>query len=277
MKPGIYPGTTREEYERVDAVNQSTLKLFAPPNTPAHAREAITNPRPPTAAMQEGTAFHCALLEPDRFKTDFVSCPKFDKRTTAGKAAWADFQATNLGKEIIDESFKANLEGMLKSASNHPTASKLLYGPGKNEVAVYWIDPETGQPCKAYIDRITEFMGWTVVLDLKSCSDIVSEFHFRRQSEQLNYHMQPGWYLDGLNVLAPHDRRFLHIAVEKSAPWGIAIFEMDDDTVQSGRDLCRAALSQYVNCKKTGMWPGHADGIYPLRFSDWKLREAEAC
>ena len=74
-----------DHYHLHPAVGHSGLVRIM--RSPAHYREYVAHPPEPTPAMQLGTAFHTALLEPDRFGQSFVVAPKFDRRTKDGKAA----------------------------------------------------------------------------------------------------------------------------------------------------------------------------------------------
>jgi hypothetical protein len=48
--------------------------------------------------MALGRAFHCALLEPERFAATHVVAEKFDRRTKEGKAKAEAWEAENQGK-----------------------------------------------------------------------------------------------------------------------------------------------------------------------------------
>src|SRR5581483_10081660 len=95
---------TNEEYHAHRATSHSTLEMFRRSRKLYHAiHVARTMDRPePTAAMQLGTHVHCAVLEPERFEAEYVYAPKCDRRTTAGKAAYAEFCAATAGKTVID-------------------------------------------------------------------------------------------------------------------------------------------------------------------------------
>jgi len=58
-----------DNYGEIQAVNWSSLKLLEPSagGSPLFYRWHRDHPRPDTAAMKAGRAFHCATLEPDKF------------------------------------------------------------------------------------------------------------------------------------------------------------------------------------------------------------------
>lgn len=79
-----------DPYAAIEALNWSTLKHIAV--SPRMLKWRTEHPRPETPALRLGTAIHCAILEPERFKADYISEPDFgDLRTNAAKAkraAW---------------------------------------------------------------------------------------------------------------------------------------------------------------------------------------------
>lgn len=267
-EPGIYMDLPGEVYARIDAVNYSRLKHFA--RTPAHAREHILHPPKPTDAMELGTAIHMAILEPARFAAEYVRAPKCDRRTTIGKAQWSEFEDAHKGRNYLSGDEWEQCEGMAEAVSKHQLANDLLYGEGRNEVSVIWNDQGTGMLCRARLDRFKRYLGCSYVIDIKSTAD-ASPAAFQRQVARLGYHIQTAFYLDGLETLAPGKRRFLNIAIETTAPFGIIVYEMDPDTLAEGRACYRRYLAEWAECKRTNIWPSYPGGIYPLSLPRWAL------
>src|SRR5690349_7675909 len=87
-------GLGDDAYHDHPAVGSSHLKSIA--RSPAHYWSEWLDPsRPPrtdTPAKWLGKAVHAAILEPERFKSDYVVGPRFDRRTKAGKEAAAAFE-----------------------------------------------------------------------------------------------------------------------------------------------------------------------------------------
>lgn len=79
-------------------------------------------------------------------------------------------------------------------------------------------------------------------------------------------------YLDGLNTLAPHDRKFVFVAVEKEPPYAVAVYELEEDALQLGRDDYQKHLAQYAECVKTNRWPGYGDGMDYVSLPSWAFR-----
>ena len=249
------------EYLRAPGVNFSTLKHFA--KTPAHAQEAMLHPEPPTPAQELGTAIHAAVLEPEWYAEAYAVAPVCDRRTKEGKALWSRFEGENPGATVLKAADAEVIEGMRESIIQHPFASELLASTKHTEVAIFWDADVDGVavPCKARLDLISVVGGWTWVGDLKTVGDGITDASpegFSRAVAGRYYHAQAAMYLDGLQALSPHLRRFTWIAVEKDRPYCVACHEPDDQMLEVGRLLYTGWLASYVHCQKTNQWPGYA-------------------
>jgi hypothetical protein len=114
LPPGIHPGVPFADYQAMRGINQSTLKHFS--RSAAHVRHSLDDRRPGTPAQLLGTAMHCALLEPDRFRRDYFLPPKADRRTKVGKAVWAKAVEENPHATAMDKDDYFTCLGMVKSA-----------------------------------------------------------------------------------------------------------------------------------------------------------------
>lgn len=275
LAPGVYPGMSYAEYHRIDAINNSGLTDML--RSPAHFREALLHPRDPTEDMAFGQAFHTATIEPARFGDDYVrGLEGVGKRSLKDKALWSEFEAANPGRIAMahDDYDRACL--MAAAVWEHETSANLLRGEGMTEVVLVWEDEVTGALCKARLDRIGDVFGWTFIVDLKSSHD-ASQESFRRDVARYGYHRQLAMYVDGANALAPRPRRNALLVVEKTPPFGVMVYELDDRTMDEGRRQYRRALELYVECNRTGVWPGYPPGITPLSLPGWAFeREAAA-
>jgi hypothetical protein len=253
---GIYGHLTNSEYRALEGVSISYLKEIA--RSPAHFKELVANPITPSPDMKLGTAFHAALLEPDRFKDAYVIAPVIDKRTKVGKQAWEDFVREHSGKEAIDaESYELVLK-MADAVHKHPTAKKLLTG-GVAEQSVFWRCPVTDVLCKCRPDYLIEKKG--IVVDIKTTYD-ASEFAFKKSIAKYGYHLQTAFYLEGVGInLGRVLSDFVHVVVEKTPPYAVGIYVLDDVSIAEAAKEIKRLLDIYSNCLKTNQWPGYPDTI----------------
>jgi hypothetical protein len=270
---GLHTGpNAREIIVSADAASFSTLHHFA--RSALHGRQHMLHPKPPTEAMDFGNAVHMAILEPDRIDKEIVEGLGHERRSEKQKAAWAAFEAEHAGKIILDTEEIGQVYAMRDAVWSHPFARALLSAKGYREAGAIWRDEETGEPCKTLMDLIANHAGWTWVADVKTCKD-ASAAAFAKTVVNAGYHAQATMMLDGLHFLAPRDRRFVWIAVEKEEPFAVAVHELGPDGVFAGRARWREWLARYAEARRTNQWPGYAAGVQQLKIPVWEMREVD--
>lgn len=255
-----------EEYEKAEGERQSNIKCLL--RSPAHYLQAL-NEHNDSPALAFGRALHVAVLEPHLFDEQFIIAPKIDKRTNAGKAEWAALYAS--GKEILDYSDGETIEGIKKAISGSQTASKILNLSSEREGSIFWNDRETGIACKARLDAVCPAMR--AVVDLKSTEDASAEFS--RSLYKYGYHLQAAHTLNGCAVLDLPFDSFIFIAVEKSPPYGIGVYQIDQRSLIAGTSKVQELLWTLKRCKETNEWPGYPDKIQSISLPGWALRQME--
>lgn len=273
IAPGIYRNIPYDTYAAWPAVRASTLIACA--RSMAHGRQAELDGGRDTAALSFGTAFHTALLEPDRFRREFAVAPSVDRRTKDGKQAWADFLAANGGKTPITEDDHAIAEAMIRSVYAHRDAAELLSNALAKEVAFVWRDEATGVLCKGRADAITTFAGWTVILDLKSARD-ASKRAFARDMSTHGYYRAMAWYRRGLAALAPAERRCVLLPVEKTPPYCTATYEIDCRALDKGDEEMTDLLTRYDEARRSNVWPGYPHDTAVIDLPEWVYRQEAA-
>lgn len=273
IMPGLHPGLSREEYDAIEAVNQSSLKVLIE-RTPAHYRWSKANPEPPSDALRFGNLVHLACYEPARFASDVVMMPKFDRRTKIGKEDAAAWEAENAAKVAIDEDEYRLLGAIQMAVSEHPDAAKLIGKPGAREATVVWDDEATGIRCKARMDQVVA--GNRGIIDLKTSRD-TRDFALEGDNRKYGYDVQAAFYCDGLAaatgcepppvVLIYVDKEW----VDKIGPDAVVCHEMSPAAVALGRKLYREALTTLADCRKTGKWSGFTRGLTPIGVPNWAL------
>lgn len=120
------------DYDAIEAMNWSTLKHLAV--SPKMLRWRVDNPRPDTPALTRGRAIHCAVLEPERWASEYRRQPDFgDLRTNRGKAARAEWLAELAGDGCIarpyfDSRTKAGKAARADFEASVPTGVRVLVG-----------------------------------------------------------------------------------------------------------------------------------------------------
>ena len=268
MKPGIYLDIPNEQYHReIDALSSSGLRLLD--RSPAHYREAMENPPEPTPAMALGSAFHSLMLEPDTFDDNFAVAPDINRRTKAGKEAYAAFEAENKGKAVILPDDFDQIRAMKIAALKSETV-RGIFSSMHTERTIIWNDPLYGFACKCRPD--IENPAIEFLWDLKTCVD-ASPDGFSRDAARFGYHLQADWYLTGANVAHGRTvyRNFGFICVEKSPPYAVQVYVADAEFMNAGKEKNSILRNKYELCLRGNKWPGYPDRVVPLSLPRWAV------
>jgi hypothetical protein len=109
--------------------------------------------------------------------------------------------------------------------------------------------------------------GATIV-DLKTCID-ASPAGFAKAVANFGYQIQAAHYLAGTMA-----KRFIFVAVEKTAPYAIGVYELDTEALVHGTIARHNALQLIGDCRATNNYSsGYTDGIQKLQLPGWALKD----
>ena len=264
FSPGIYDCYTNAEYHAADGISKSDLDLIH--RSPAHYKAARHEDTP---ALRFGTAFHCAVLENDRFNETYIVI-EGDRRTNVVKAAIKE--AKDAGKSVLDaEDFNA-LMGMSQAVFKNPICAALLRGSLKEHSVFAELD---GVRVKCRPD------GWStekgVLFDLKSTEDASPE-GFARTVAKYRYHVQDAFYrhvVASATDCDADDLSFIFVAVEKKPPFAVALYQLDELAALQGWVDAREDLRRYKAAKESGKWGGYSPRIETLSLPRWVVSNSE--
>ncbi len=244
------------DYHAHPAVSKSVLDKIA--KSPLHARAYLDGERDePTPAMNFGTALHACALEPELFN-DTYAVFEGDRRTKDGKARYEAIQAS--GATIISAADFDAITAMVEQIRHHPVAAALLQD-GIAEASVFWKHPPTGLECKCRPDWWNREAG--MVVDLKTTED-ASPAGFARSVAAYRYHVQAAHYSIGTKA-----SRFVFIAIEKKAPYAVAVYELDNEAMALGHKLRDRDLEVFSSCQEFNAWPGYPAEIQTITMPKW--------
>lgn len=259
---GLVPHMSAEDYHAHSAIGSTTL---------ARARRSWAHALTPferTAALDFGSAFHTLAGEPKLFKEKYAKAPVCDRRTKEGKEIYARFEAQNQGKTILKSDEFDALDGMLASLIQHKIGLALLTG-GMAEVSAFWTDQETGIACKCRPDYLRTN---DVIVDIKTAED-ASQDAFQRTLSLYGRHIQTAIYLDGLTAITGRKfTNFVHLVIEKKPPYAIAIYSLDDDSIEQGRREYKNLLKQYSFCQKLDHYPAYPEEVQTVSLPTWAVK-----
>jgi len=266
FRPGVFYDMPAEEYHAIEALSASGAKKLL--RSALHYRLDRDAPAEPTSSMVFGSAVHCGVLEPLELERRYVVAPFFNKRTTDGKRAFAEWLEANAGRTGLDADEWERVRRSIAAVRAHPAASRLLEG-ARCEGSLFWHDGEYGVPCKARFDAFNH--GGLV--DLKTTLD-ASPDGFGRLAASYQYHVQGAHYVSGAeHALNSTPAFFALIAVESEPPHAVACYSLPPVALQAGRRLMDEAMARYKRALELRRWDGYEPTIKPLDLPRWALRD----
>lgn len=272
-----YAGMSNDEYHgQPNSVSKSSLDLIDRDPYYFFNNKQKEQTRP----MEVGSAIHAAILEPEVFELEYMLLPEIkDRRQPEYKDA---VKALGAGKVFAGTDCE-NITNMQNAVWGNDDAKDLLTGDGYNELSGFAADPETGIICRHRFDRLKKTAtGWRGV-DVKKTQD-VSQFKFSRSIHDYRYHVQAAFYSDQFEwITGTKLEGFSFIAVEEKWPHRVAIYELDDISVEIGRtgieshdvNGYRQNLNTYADCLKNRDRVHNNLKSTVISLPDWVLRQYE--
>ena len=258
--PGVYDSYTNAEYHAADGISKSDLDLIH--KSPAHYKAARHEDTP---ALRFGTAFHCAVLENERFNATYTVI-EGDRRTKAVKDAIKDAEAA--GKIILTKDEFDAVSGMRDSVFKSRIAAALIDGATIEHSVFAELD---GVRVKCRPD------GWNVekgvLFDLKSTEDASPE-GFARTVAKYRYHVQDAFYrhvVASATNCDADDLSFIFVAVEKKPPFAVALYTLDELAKLQGWVSAREDLRTFREASERDNWTGYSPKIETLALPRWAV------
>lgn len=270
-----------DKYHAHPALGSTDLKRAL--RSLGHFKYARENPDTnETPAKRDGKILHCCILDPHTFDSRYVVLPedapsdlrrfrnaKKPSDDTLHSIAWWDaWEAANPGREIITAPEYERYMRCSDAVRKHPELRGYFDGPGDNELTMMATDPETGLQVKCRFDRRTVIGNFKVGLDPKSCMDARLRA-FQRDAASYSYFLSAAYYLDVAAMAGEATDLFLLIAFEKEAPYGVKVYEPDDDSLAYGREQYRKALALIKHAQETDEYPTYDTSIEVLSMPGW--------
>lgn len=280
---GISAGVDASQYHRSLGLTKSGLMALR--KSPAHFYQwMVSPPDPSTESMALGTATHTLVFEPEKWANEIVVIPEdAPKKPTAAQLRaeepsdkatisinwWNDFKSRSEGKTIISLEQEANARGMADAVlGNEECLSYLKYPNAQAELSISSVEKVKGLDiaCKMRCDLLT--MDGKVIVDLKTTQDSEQEA-FSKKFFSLGYWMQAAHYIATARAAGLPVERFIFIAVESSPPFSVALYELDDKSLQKAFQIRQRLLETLADCIASGKYPSHSKGISRLTMPNW--------
>lgn len=228
--------------------------------SPAYFKSQLESQAGATEAMVFGSAFHCRILEQDKFDEQYYVMPKLDKRTKQGKEDFATHTKLAGDKIIITLQQFSKILAMEKAILSNKDMSKLFESnDGVSETVNVWEEKIRDDNDETHIIKCKSLIDYRIdsedlVIDLKTTTSVAA---FTSSIKKFGYDRQAAFYLRGLqaNNLVSQDARFVFAVVEKEEPFEIAMFELDKSVIEIANNEIDNLLQTYNQCIVNNYYP----------------------
>lgn len=241
----------RADYNKVKAVNYSSLKHLRPPDgSPLKYEYFQLHRKKDTPAMLLGRATHTATLEPDQFPLEYAV---WDGAKRGGKYTAFKEAEEEQGKSILSLDQYNSCIGIRDRVRGHAVAGKLL-SSGEPEVTFQWTNRETGIRCKGRADWVIDG-DKPIILDLKTTARIEKR-SFARHCWDMGTFFQAAMYQSAYATLSDVIPDMGLIAVEQKPPHACCVYWLDMEGLAAAWDEYISCLHTLQDCIKSGEYPG---------------------
>ena len=253
LKQGINRGLSNSLYHGdQDYLSSSVIKTAFQSMGKYKDKYLDGNQRSPSDAMRLGSAFHCLVLEPEKFKEEF---PVFDNKLTklttkVGKAAFAEFKTMLKNKhDYIKATEIVQIEDMARSVKRYSVADD-LFKNGEPELSVATRCSLTGLDVKVrpdWLDTDKKF-----IVDLKSAKDPEFNKFMWNVSRGFNYGLSASMYCHVMKEITGDDYDFYWVVTGNLAPYDTYVYKASKECLDMGMKQYLQGCHKIKEAKITG-------------------------
>lgn len=259
-----------------DPVRFSNLKHIA--RSPSHYHHAATVGRDDKPWLRGGRGLHCVLFNQPYVVFDGASRNSKEWNRFIADREFMTFHKENrdscpptllevvdlhypkaeiiLAKELDDYKRMADA---IRSELARQGMSHLLDGDTERPIEWEWL----GRKCRSTPDVARR----TTITDVKTtCNADPRKFHWDARkffyAEQLRFYERAVQFRDDAGD--PFTRELYDIAVEKTAPFPVVIWQVTDRMREQAEKTLRLWFEQLLACEASNVWPGYAQTVQQL-------------
>lgn len=266
---GLVENLPMDVYRAAEGVSASDLKNMQ--RSPAFAR---MRGKASTPAQEWGTAVHTAILEPDELDKRYaVDPPQPDdftgkkwRATTAYREA-RDAEVNRPGIEgVLSADQREDLAQIQRRVAANKIGAQLHALDGMREASVFAWEDELWRKCRP---------DWFIpaarmIVDVKTAQDHRAG-PFARACHRYGYHTSAAYYFDVMESAGILVEHYVFLVVSADAPFEVATYTLDDDSIEQGRFEYRRALAEWRDCENLGQWPGGSNEIEEIRLPAYAI------
>lgn len=286
---GIYQGVSFGDYKQWDAMNMSTL--LEGDVSMEHLKAALDGKLTKTSdALSFGRAFHARILEPEFYKSQWVTATTCCGTTNPGKKnegtcsyggnridADGKWFCKTHGKgleppdEWVTEDEARRIEEIASKLKGH-AAVTLLRAKGGFETSIVW--EYRGVKFKGRLDKFIRGTNrGDIILDPKKVRLRHGGFDkFGYSIKEYGYHIRAASYVIGAKTITSVAPSFIWVAIEDTYPYSIGLYELGEEEFAVGKYHLDRLIDGYKIGMESGNWPGYSDTVHHARLPGWYMK-----
>lgn len=250
-----------EAYHSYEGISNSGLDLVN--RSPAHYH--FRAPHKPSRTLELGAALHTAILEPERYKAEYMKLAGVTVRTASEYKQAIKVHGSE--RVLIANEFQ-NIDSIQETARCNQEIKTLLDSCDLFELSA--LVEHKGVMLRARFDAFST-TTYTAV-DLKTTRDS-SRGEFSKSVYNYRYHVQDAFYSFVFELIAGKPlNAFKFLAVENEPPHCPMIYTLDDESKRIGLDEAMRNLDTFKNAD---MMQGYEQTNDPLTLPSWALARYE--
>ena len=229
-----------------------------------HVARTMTKPPMSQDALDVGSYYHTAILEPHLLKDEFAV---YTEPRRAGKV-WTDFQAVHGNKTIINLKGYGEAETLIEATKNNVAAMDLLL---QGEAELSCITKLKGLDIRVRADWIDTKRKF--IMDLKSMTgNAKDESTIVKAIRDRHYDMSAALYIDAFNSVLPANqqiREFYWVFASKNYA-NCRVWRMTPELYELGQNKYLKAIQEIVEARDAG-WVFKDEDIYDVSPAKFEL------
>lgn len=268
MNVDVYADMTNEAYHDHEALSRSdgVCIIDAGPRTAKHKRDHKDDSYIP--ALVFGTMFHTAMEDLDEFRRKYKVEPQGDKRTKAFKEARTAMYAANPDVTLVSQAEYDAIQDMHSAIERHPQLWDCIGRDGIHELSLF--GGCAGCRVKARPDYLCQ--SSRTIVDWKTTQD-ASLRGFTGSLWRYGYWLQPAWYKRLVDEAFDASYTFLFVAVEKSPPYNVAIYEVASEILSYGAQKMTEACASWAKAVSTDQWQAYPENVQTINAPQWVIEQ----
>ena len=268
---GMYAGIRDAEYHAMHGMCSATQLKMLRNGSPQHVSHWMNNTQE-TPALRVGRAFHAKALAQVGYNHDFAIAPNIDRRTKAGKAAYASFiQLLRPGQTMLTPVEADLVDDMAAAVRNNSLASDLLADCGEYEVTAF--GEINGVKCRAKMDALDP--QCSLLIDLKTTKTLAGRDEMQHVVWKHGYGLQMCFYRELMRANGCNPGAVMIIAVEKQPPFAVACYELLHELLDMHVPMMNRLIAEWQDTIGSNNIRGWSEQVQALSLPRYALDELE--